>query len=80
MITCRDTGMRAGTEQAAESTNLAHIKFAFVWIAVRAQPGANIRNYIVHCTLCPALRSLCLESTEHYIDIIEIGLGPLYFL
>ena len=61
-------------EQAAQSTNLARIKFAIVWIAVRAQ------EMILEILLCPALRSSCLVSTEHYIDIIKIGLGPLYFL
>ena len=42
--------MRAArTEQAAESTNLAHIKFAFVWIAVRAQELIlEITLYIVY--------------------------------
>ena len=51
--------MRAGTEKAAQSTNLAHIKFAIVWIAVKAQ------ELISEILLCPASRSLCLVNTEH---------------
>ena len=67
-----------GSRARAESTNLAHIKFAIVWIAqlqwAGRGPGANIRNY--------QLGSEELVSSEHwrYIDIIKIGLGPLYFL
>ncbi len=57
--------MRAGTEKAVQSTNLAHIKFAIVWIAVKAQ------KLILEILLCPASRSSCLVNTEQYNLILS---------
>ena len=51
--------MRAGTEKAVQSTNLAHIKFAIVWIAVKAQ------ELILEITLYIMPSFEKLVSSEH---------------